>query len=294
MKYLHDYAVIGGDLRQVYLAEALAGPETSVIYYGLAKFPNNCQKAKSLKEALHSASCIICPIPFSKNGAQLNVNIMEATPSLSSLLTMLEPGQSFFAGCIPDAFMDEAKEKGVHVYDLMKNNSLAIYNTIATAEGAICEAIQKSPENLHHSKCAVLGYGRCGRTLTNYLKGMFCSVYVYSNAEDERALADTVADRAGCLEEFSECAGELDFIFNTIPAQVLTEEILVKMKPSVTIIDIASAPGGVDYAAASRHNISAFHCLGLPGKYSPASCAKTIKKFIRSELECLYGTKKSE
>lgn len=32
-------------------------------------------------------------------------------------------------------------------------------NAIATAEGAICEAIKMSPYNLHGSKCLVLGYG---------------------------------------------------------------------------------------------------------------------------------------
>lgn len=285
MKYLHDYAVIGGDLRQVYLAEALSGPETSVTYYGLAKFPSNCTKAKSLKEAISTARCIICPIPFSKNGSQLNLNIKDITPSLSDLLNMLESGQSFFAGCIPDAFMKGAKAKGVHVYDLMKNNSLAIYNTIATAEGAICEAILKSPENLHHSKCAVLGYGRCGRTLVNYLKGMFCLVYSFSNVEDERALADTVCDSVGDLNDFSQCADEFDFVFNTIPSIVLTEKILVKMKPSVTIIDIASAPGGIDYNASARIGLRAFHCLGLPGKYSPVSCAKAIKNIIETNLK---------
>lgn len=285
MKYLHDYAVIGGDLRQVYLAEELAAHGSLVTYYGLAKFPNNCAKAKSLKDALETSRCIIGPIPFSKNGSQLNLNIMESTPSLNDLLGMMETGQSFFAGCIPDAFMEGASAKGVHICDIMKNNSLAIYNTIATAEGAICEAILKSPENLHHSNCAVLGYGRCGRTLANYLKGMFCSVYACSNSEDERALAATVCNRTGCLAEFSQRAGEFDFIFNTIPAQVLTEEILAKLKPSVTIIDIASAPGGVDYAAATRLELSAYHCLGLPGKYSPASCARAIKNLIETNFK---------
>ena len=285
MKYLHDYAVIGGDLRQVYLAEELAAQGSLVAYYGLAKFPTNCTKAKSLKDALKMARCIICPIPFSKNGSQLNLNIMQATPSLNDLLEMLEPGQSLFAGCIPDAFMDGARSKRVHTCDLMKNNSLAIYNTIATAEGAICEAISKSPENLHHSNCAVLGYGRCGRTLANYLKGMFCNVYVCSNSEDEQALAGTVCNRTGDLTSFCTCAGEFDFIFNTIPAQVLTEEILVKMKPTVTIIDIASTPGGVDYEAATRLELGVFHCLGLPGKYSPASCARAIKNLIESNLK---------
>lgn len=276
----YDYAVIGGDLRQLYLAEELAQHQNRVIYHALVNAPRKCIKSSSFEEAIQSAHCVICPIPLSKNGTHLNNNVSESNLTLSSLLNILESGQSFFAGCIPENFRNAAKENGVFVYDLMKNNALAVYNTIATAEGAICEAIQKSPQNLHHSKCAVLGYGRCGRTLTNYLKGMFCDVYVCSNEADERSLADTIADHTGTLHEFKECAEEFDFVFNTIPAKVLTAEILNKLKSSVTIIDIASAPGGVDYDAASRLNINASLCLGLPGKYSPYSCAKAINNVI--------------
>ncbi len=114
-----------------------------------------------------------------------------------------------------------------------------LHNTIATGEGAVCEAIMRSPLNLHHSRCAVLGYGKCGRTLIHYLKGMFCDVYACSYHPEECAAAKTFADNAGGLDEFADQAAEFDFIFNTIPAKVLTAPLLMKMKPSVTIIDIA-------------------------------------------------------
>ncbi len=285
--FQYDYAVIGGDLRQVHLAEELSRHQNRIIYHALMRTPEKCSdssiltKASCPKEAVRSSRNIICPIPLSKDGTHLNQNCPEPKLLLNSLLNILKSGQTFYAGCIPDTFLKPAKEKGILVHDLMKNNALAIYNTIATAEGAICEAIQKSPQNLHQSHCAVLGYGRCGRTLTNYLKGMFCHIYVCSNQNDECSIAQTIAERTGSLCDFADCAGEFDFIFNTIPAKVLTPEILKKTKLSVTIIDIASAPGGVDYEEARRLNRNAFLCLGLPGKYSPYSCAKAIMKIIK-------------
>lgn len=292
MKYIqYDYAVIGGDLRQVYLAEELAKSQKRTIYHALIKPPKQLSdttflvSAPSIETAIHSARCIICPIPFSKDGLYLNQNVLEKPLSLDALLDMLTTKQAFFAGCIPDEFKITANEKGVFTYDFMKNNSLALFNTIATAEGAICEAIQKSPRNLHHSKCAVLGYGKCGRTITNYLKGTFCNVSVFSQEEDELALADTIADNTFFLCELERHVDEFDFIFNTIPAKVLTDNILHKMKNSVTIIDIASAPGGVDYEAAQKLGINASLCLGLPGKYSPYSCAKSIINVIKNNLK---------
>ncbi|MBO1684431.1 dipicolinate synthase, partial [[Clostridium] scindens] len=68
-------------------------------------------------------------------------------------------GQCLYAGCIPQRISDEVKQKGADVYDFMKDEALTLYNTIATAEGAIAEAISNSPENLGHSSCLVLGYG---------------------------------------------------------------------------------------------------------------------------------------
>lgn len=287
----YDYAVIGGDLRQVYLAEELANLRNRVIHYALIKPPKQLSntsfpvKSPSLEMAIGSAHCIICPIPFSRDGLYLNQNVLEEPLPLGELLDMLKPDQAFFAGNIPAEFETAAGKKGIFLYDFMKNNSLALFNTIATAEGVICEAIQKSPRNLHHSKCAVLGYGRCGRTITNYLKGTFCNVSVFSRDTDELALAGTIADNTIPLCELRKHVNKFDFIFNTIPAKILTGNLLYKMKSSVTIIDIASAPGGVDYETAKKLGINASLCLGLPGKYSPYSCAKSIINVIKNELK---------
>lgn len=306
----YDYAVIGGDMRQVYLAEELA-LNADVCHYALCKSPEKpccCHgdasavikaasweaaeaspitKAGSLEEICKVSSCVICPIPFSRDGIFINhdlytnQSVYEETLSVDLLLSSLQPGQFFFAGCIPEHFHKAAKEKKVHVADLMKDSSLAFFNSIATAEGAISEAIKRSPANLHGSSCAILGYGKCGHTILQYLHGMFCHLYVASNQEEERAQAAILADRTGSLRDFGTCAEEFDFIFNTIPSVIIDSALLKKMKKTVTIIDIASAPGGVDYTAAQKMGVNATFCPGLPGKYAPYSSAKAIKRTIQ-------------
>lgn len=288
---LYDYAIIGGDMRQVYLVEELALEKTSICHYALCDTPKEyCYNAESLvtaspslEESIQNSHCIICPIPLSRKG-NLNQSIWKENFSMERILSNLQCGQSFFAGCISKDFKDTAMEKGVHVFDLMSEPSLAFFNTIATAEGAICEAIRRSPKNLHQSRCAVLGYGKCGRTLTQYLKGMSCQVYVFTNPREERAQAAITSDISGTLQEFEMYAKDVDFIFNTIPALIITDTLLSNMKDSVTIIDIASAPGGTDFTAAKRLGIQALLCPGLPGKYAPASSAKIIKETIEKIL----------
>lgn len=287
MNYQYDYSVIGGDIRQVYLVEELAQHTNRICCYALCSSPNerHCSsvsvyEAASLTESCSASPCIVCPIPFSRNGPFLNQSAFDENLSIYQLLSNLRPGQSFFAGCIPDDFKATAEEIGVHVFDLMSDPSLSLFNTIATAEGAICEAIKRSPINLHQSSCAILGYGRCGRTLSHYLKGMFCNIYVASIQAEECAQAALIADKTGTLQNFGSCVGEFDFIFNTIPSMVVPSRLLEKMKSSVTIIDIASAPGGVDFTAARELEISAVLCPGLPGKYAPVSSAKAVKETI--------------
>lgn len=288
----YDYAVIGGDMRQVYLAEELAHHQNRVCHYALMAAPDERRYSDAafvagvsgLKEACAGSRCVIGPIPLSKNGRDISQNALDGCLHLDALLTALRPGCHFFSGCIPEAFRDAALEKGVSVHDLMEHTSLAYYNTIATAEGALCEAISRSPQNLRQSSCAVLGYGKCGRTLVQYLKAMCCHVFVCTDNEQECAQASVAADGSVTLDILPKRTGSFDFIFNTIPAPVVTAEVLGNLKSSATIIDIASAPGGVDYEEAQKLGVNAVLCPGLPGKYAPSSSAKAVKETIESLL----------
>ena len=116
------------------------------------------------------------------------------------------------------------------------------------------------------------------------LKGLSANVSVFTDNAEESARASVIADKSFPLKSLSDHAGDFRFIFNTVPAQFINEETLKNVDLSALIIDIASSPGGVDYDAAQRLGISALHCLGLPGKYAPASSARHLKQFIESKL----------
>lgn len=278
----YDFAVVGGDMRQVSLAEYLTKCGCKVCQYALCKTldEDNYHQALSLKDAVLSSKDVIAPIPMSRNKKDLTHQMPVKGLELSKLLGVLQEGQRLYGGCIPEKFRNAAETDGVKVIDLMEIEELAVFNTIATAEGAIAEAISASGVNLHGSHCLILGYGRCARTLASYLRGMFCQIAVCARNSEARAEAAVMADEVMDFTDIENNIGTYDFIFNTVPEMVIDRKHLEKVKPSALIIDIASAPGGVDFPAAMELGVSAHLCQGLPGKYAPESSARKIGEVV--------------
>lgn len=266
-------------MRQVYTAHILEEKGYHVRGYAFCCGENSVS-SRTLQEAVGCAGAVIAPIPLSADRVYLSQKSGNQPVTLAELLDCLTEGQEFFAGCIPEEFAAAAAEKGVKVNDLMKQEEAAIYNSIATAEGAVAEAILKSPRNLHGSCCLVLGYGRCGQTLAALLKGMSGHVHVCERNAAQRARAGIFTDKSFGFSELEENLTEYDFIFNTVPAVILNRDLISRMKPSACIFDLASAPGGTDFEAAEELGISAWLLPGLPGRYAPASSAEEIVRCI--------------
>lgn len=284
MSEKYDIAVIGGDLRQVYMVNAFINRGYQAIIYGLDNdlLNKSAKKAVSLSEALSLSSVIICPIPFTKNKIDITNTAGFSDLTIHDLLNDLRSGSMLFGGNIPQSVVDHCELNDIDYYDLLKQNDLAILNAIATAEGAIVAAIEKSPINLHQSSCLVLGFGRCAKVLAKKLYSLDASVCVGARSKDALAEATACGYYGIALNSIDNMLPQFDFIFNTIPSIILTKSKLEKVSPLVTIIDIASSPGGVDYIAAENYNINASLCPGLPGKYSPKTSGAILVKTIEN------------
>lgn len=74
--------------------------------------------------------------------------------------------------------------------------------------------------------------------------------------------------------------GKYDIIFNTIPSMILHEQRLKSLNENAIIIDLASNPGGVDFAKAKELGINARLELGLPGRVAPITSAEYIYNIV--------------
>lgn len=281
----YKIAVTGGDRRQVYLARILAEKGYEVAVFGLCErvYEERIREAASLKEALQEADAAVGPVPFIRSGKIMGT-YESPDMNIETFFDALPENADFFAGNIPEEADRYAQGKGIRVYDMMKDELVAARNAVATAEGAIAEAITGSPFNLTKSRCLVLGYGRCGSVLTRLLKSLFCRVFVSEKDETRAAAAFVLADGIVAEDELTDALGNVDFIFNTVPETILSEERLRHIGKNTWILDIASAPGGVDYRAAKALSVNAVLLPGLPGRYAPASSAAILADFIESRV----------
>lgn len=282
MFFSYDFAVIGGDFRSFYLANHLTAFGYKVIGYAIETpdHPQQFTTASSLEEAVTTSTYVVGPIPFLTPDNNIFHKTNQNDMSIEHLFHTLHQDQVLFAGVINEEVVKRCDQHQITYYDLMKIDALAIDNGIATAEGVIAEAIINQPQNLHGSRCVVLGYGRCAKILADKLKALNTSTTVCARKETDLALANSLGFKSIAFNSLPDEVGKYDFIFNTVPAQILTKEILNKCKPSVAIYDIATKPGGVDFAAAKERNINAAIYPGLPGKYSPRSSAIILANHI--------------
>ena len=93
----------------------------------------------------------------------------------------------------------------------------------------------------------------------------------------DEGLSGTSSDRPAFRRMLAAAAeGKIDLIFNTVPAPILTTEVLSDMKPPCFIIDLASLPGGVAADTMLPDGCRVLHALSLPGKVAPLSAARAV------------------
>jgi len=160
---------------------------------------------------------------------------------------------------------------------------LALLNSVPTAEGAVQLAMEELPVTLRGARALVTGYGRVARALCSLLIAMGAEVTVAARRCSDRAAASVAGCSAVELAAVAD-AGDFDVIFNTVPALVFDAALLKKLERSTLLIDLASRPGGVDFAAAAALQMKTVWALSLPGRVAPKSAADILRQTVLNML----------
>ena len=147
-----------------------------------------------------------------------------------------------------------------------------------TAEGAI--ALLRPETGLSGAHILLLGYGRIARLLARELQKAGALVTAAARSGEQRAWAEAEGIEALPLDALSGVLDRFDVIIGTIPAPVLTEPLLALVRKDALLLELASAPGGIDAAAAHERGLRYIRAPGLPAKYAPERAAVILRNAV--------------
>ena len=114
-------------------------------------------------------------------------------------------------------------------------------------------------------------------TGTTFEENSFLKANAVMQATGLPALAD---DSGLCVDALSGALDRFDVIIGTIPAPVLTEPLLALVRKDALLLELASAPGGIDAAAAHERGLRYIRAPGLPAKYAPERAAVILRDAV--------------
>lgn len=274
-------AVLGGDLRQVWLARLLLDDGRDVVTWGLEQ--GGAPNAVPLHQALE-ARLLILPLPVCRDG-KLVLPLTDSRLDAEQLWNKLRYDQLLLGGMTGELSPRLMSDFGLTLLDYYDREEAQVANAVPTAEGAIGLAIEATDRTIHGSRCLVTGCGRVGRLLAQRLQALGAQVTVSARRYGDLAWASVwgyaclhTGQLSGHLEGF-------DLIFNTVPALLFDAGLLRQLREDCFLLDLASAPGGVDLEAAQRLHRRARSAPGLPGKTAPRTAAAAIRDSIYHILE---------
>lgn len=192
----------------------------------------------------------------------------------------LPRGQQIVCGMTDADFDRLAQKRGWKLLRVLEDEAYTRENAALTAEGALFCAAARMNRAIRYARCLVIGYGRIGKALTGLLRGMGAEVMVAARREESRREA---GENSVSIQDITGALPPMDAVFNTVPAPVLGEKELRCAKPDCVLIDLASAPYGIDRDAAEALGLKAFLESGLPGRYCPLSAAKALLDYMERE-----------
>lgn len=266
-----DFWVLGGDARNGWAARHLAANGHTVRCFGVPEKPDTPLPFYIERLVLPFPSC---------QGALVRGH--SAIP-MEEVLQRVDADSTVYGGLL-GAWREALEHHGARVRDLYGTEPLTTANAIPTAEGAIQLAMDRTPITLHGANALVIGFGRVGKILARKLHGLSACVTVTARKAADLALAEAMGLQTDLTGRYLHGLSQYDFIFNTVPVTVLTEEQLDQISPDCLLMELASLPGGFSQDYCRARGVNYLFAPGLPGRCAPKSAGAIYAQNILDDI----------
>ncbi len=266
--------MLGGDKREQEIARRAALTGAEVRAHGFPWPEQGVPDVKYLNDpaaVLKGAKFALFPIPgISANGALFAPTAPAPIVPDYAMLSSMAPRAHIILGWADKSLKTHAQALSIGLHEYEWDRSLMLQRTPAILEGLLKIVIENTAITIHNSTACVVGQGTIGAVLTRYLVALGAHTHIAARNPEQRAAAFVAGATPHLLEELPELAPRLDFIFSTVPARVVGEDVLSRLPKSALIVDLAAPPGGVDFDAAKRLGLLAIWGRGL-GSRAPVT-----------------------
>ena len=282
-------AILGGDAREQEIARLAATTGATVTVYGFP-WPETgvagVTLAPTAKDCLQGADFCLMPIP----GIAMDGSIFadEKIIPREDLLSVMADGAHIILGKADEGLMNAAHRLGIGIHEYEQDQELMLLRAPAIVEAAIRVIIENTVITIHNSNICVVGHGNIGSVLTRTLVALGAHVTVAARNPVQRASAYTLGARGLPLEQLFEAATGFDIIMSTVPAPIVTKQIIDQLPASALVMDLSAPPGGVDLDYAESTGRRAIWARAL-GRRAPVTVGGSqwtgITKIINGLLE---------
>ena len=219
------------------------------------------------------------------DAAHCNAGVLplpDSGSAVDAVLTEDGHGKLLLHGRLSTSQAETLLSRGWTLKNIQEDDAYIQKNALITAEGAIFAAMQQVDFTLRDAPCAVVGYGRIARELTRLLLAMGAQVQVAARRESARLQAALAGAQVCSTERMPEAFHGIQILFNTVPSQIITGQVLSALSPGALVIELASPPYGLDMELARSMGLRVLLESGVPGRYAPRTAAKLLMNHIEA------------
>jgi len=280
-------AILGGDARELRIAERLLEIGHEVRIFGLEKLPNPpVPYSATALEAVTGAHWLICPGP-GINGDALFAPFAGSGPILldEALITASDVKTGgLILGKASKTVIDVQKKLNFKVIESKDERHLVIANSTTVSEGLLKLLIENTPRTLREYKYTILGYGATGAPFTDFLIALGCKVTVAARTKVAQERARQCGATPIDWDDRLSAMKESEIIINTVPdVEAISKTFYPELKHAM-IVDIASPPGGMDHDFDEKSGLRIIWGRGL-GNRAPHSTGDIRFGFIDQVLK---------
>ena len=295
MTGLWTLAVLGGDRREAEAARLLAAAGHRVSTHGLPPADTHGAKtggpeavsAEALPRLLPEVDAVLGPVQGTDRAGRGLHRPEGPLPVDPAWLQRCRPGTPWLLGACGPWLSEALAARGLPLVQYAAREDFATLNAVPTSEGAIAEAGRLAGRTVWGQEAVVLGGGRCAQALALRLRLWGAGVSVATRDASEAARIAATGARPVPWARRGEALAAATLVFNTIPAPVLGEHDLRRLPPGAVVVDVASAPGGTDFGAATLAGVPAVLLPGIPGRLYPVTggriVAETWQRLLREQ-----------